>query len=89
MSKIVECEQYQDINGGFGYPRVCTWLKKKYDLQINHKRVYRLMKKMELQAKIRKKKWKYFGIKEQCVVSVNHLNREFSANKLNEKWVKI
>lgn len=47
------------------------------------------MKKMELQAKIRKKKWKYFGIKEQCVVSVNHLNREFSANKLNEKWVKI
>lgn len=40
MSKVVECEQDQDINGSFGYPRVCTWLKKKYDLQINHKRVY-------------------------------------------------
>lgn len=87
MSKIVECEQDPDINGSFGYPRVCTWLKKKYDLQINHKRVYRLMKKMGLQAKIRKKKWKYFGIKEQCVVTDNHLNREFSANKPNEKWV--
>ncbi|MDM5185969.1 IS3 family transposase [Bacillus sp. DX4.1] len=87
MSKIVECELDPDINGSFGYPRVCTWLKKYCGLQINHKRVYRLMKKMGIQAKIRKKKWRHFGLKEQCVVSKNRLNREFSASKPNEKWV--
>jgi putative transposase len=56
MSKIVECEQDPDINGSFGYPRVRIWLKRKYGLQINHKRVYRLMKEMGIQAKIRKKR---------------------------------
>ncbi|WP_142287505.1 MULTISPECIES: IS3 family transposase [Bacillus cereus group] len=45
-----------DINGSFDYPRVCIWLKKYYGLQINHKRVYRLMKKIGIQAKIQKKK---------------------------------
>ena len=44
------------------------------------------MKKMGIQAKIRKKKWS-FGIQEQSVVAKNHLNREFSATKPNEKWV--
>lgn len=87
MSKILECEQDPDINGSFGYPRVRIWLKQKYGLQINHKRVYRLMKKMGIQAKIRKKKWRYFGIQEQSAVAKNHLNREFSATKPNEKWV--
>jgi putative transposase len=88
MSKILECEQDSDINGSFGYPRVRIWLKQKYGLQINHKRVYRLMKRMGIQAKIRKKKWRYFGIQEQkSVVAKNHLNREFSATKPNEKWV--
>ncbi|KAB2393485.1 MULTISPECIES: IS3 family transposase [Bacillus cereus group] len=56
MSQIVECELDSDINGSFDYPRVCIWLKKYYGLQINHKRVYRLMKKFGIQAKIRKKK---------------------------------
>ncbi|WP_141522257.1 IS3 family transposase [Bacillus pseudomycoides] len=87
MSKITECELDPDINGSYGYPRVCTWLKKYYGLQVNHKRVYRLMRKMGIQAKIRKKKWKHFGLKEQCVVSENRLNREFSAIRPNEKWV--
>lgn len=87
ISKIMECEQDPDVNGSFGYPRVRTWLEKYYGLQINHKRVYRLMKQVGIQAKIRKKKWRYFGLKEQCVVSENRLNREFSANKPNEKWV--
>ncbi|MDZ4654221.1 IS3 family transposase [Bacillus cereus] len=87
MSKIVECERDPDINGSYGYRRICIWLKKYYGLQINHKRVYRLMRKMGIQAKIRKKKWRHFGLKEQCVVSENLLNREFSTTRPNEKWV--
>ncbi|WP_374058641.1 IS3 family transposase [Bacillus sp. SRB3LM] len=46
ISKIVECERDPDINGSYGYRRICIWLKKYYGLQINHKRVYRLMRKM-------------------------------------------
>ncbi len=42
---------------------------------------------MEIQAEIRRKKWKYFGRKEAYVVSENHLNREFTAEKPNQKWV--
>ncbi|MEC2709728.1 IS3 family transposase [Bacillus thuringiensis] len=87
MSKIGECERDPDINGSYGYRRICIWLKKYYGLQVNHKRVYRLMRRMGLQAKIRKKKWRHFGLKEQCVVSENLLNREFSTTRPNEKWV--
>ncbi len=28
MSKIVECERDPDINGSYGYRRICIWLKK-------------------------------------------------------------
>ncbi|PEK98052.1 IS3 family transposase [Bacillus sp. AFS017336] len=87
VSKIIKCQQDPDINWSFGYPRIKTWLKKTYGLIVNHKRLYRLMKKNGIQVKIRKKKWKYFGRKELNVVSENKLNREFSATRPNEKWV--
>ncbi|PDY98449.1 hypothetical protein COD89_22110 [Bacillus thuringiensis] len=45
------------------------------------------MRKMGIKAKIRKKKWSHFGLKEQCVVSENLLNREFSTTRPKEKWV--
>lgn len=41
---------------------------------------------MGLQAKIQKK-WRHFGSKEQCIVSENLLNREFSTTRPNENWV--
>ncbi|WP_235821804.1 IS3 family transposase [Gottfriedia acidiceleris] len=85
--KIIKSQEDPDINWSYGYPRVKTWLKKTYGLKVNHKRLYRLMKKNGIQAKIRKKKWRYFGRKEKCVVSENKLNREFSATRPNEKWV--
>ncbi|WP_181536914.1 IS3 family transposase [[Anoxybacillus] calidus] len=61
--------------------------QEKYNLTINHKRVYRFMKELGIQANIRRKR-KDFGKKEAYVVSDNHLNREFLAKKTNEKWVK-
>ena len=62
------------------------WLQQKYGIHVNHKRVYRLMREPGLQARIRRKR-KFFGYKEKAVVSENRLNREFSASRLNEKWV--
>jgi transposase InsO family protein len=87
ISKIIECHDDPDINGSFGYLRVKAWLKREYGLIVNHKRVYRLMKVSGILAKIRVKKWKYFGRKAPYVISDNHLNREFSTNQPNKKWV--
>ena len=82
--KIEEC--YQERKGIYGYRRVQVWLKRKYKLSINHKRVQRLMREMGMRAVIRKKR-PYYGKKEPYVISDNHLNREFHASKPNEKWV--
>jgi transposase InsO family protein len=82
--KILEC--YQDVNGIYGYPRIKVWLQQKYGIRVNHKRVYRLMKELGIQARIRRKR-KYFGHKEKVVISENKLNREFTASRPNEKWV--
>jgi putative transposase len=87
MDKIMECETDKEINWSYGYLRVKTWFQREYNININHKRIYRLMKKMGIQAKIRRKKWKYFGRKEAYVISKNHLNREFTAERPNQKWV--
>ncbi len=56
------------------------------DHAINHKRIYRLMKLTGIQSVIRSKKKKYVkSTPEQ--LSENVLNRRFTAEKSNEKWV--
>ncbi|MGN7472468.1 IS3 family transposase [Brevibacillus sp. SAFN-007a] len=82
--KILEC--YSKVKGTYGYRRVQAWLGKKYGFRVNKKRVHRLMRELGIQAKIRQKK-RYFGQKEVYVISDNHLNREFTAQRPNEKWV--
>jgi putative transposase len=81
---IREC--HQEVNGIYGYPRVTVWLAQRYGIHVNRKRVYRLMKEMGIQARIRRKR-KYYGHKEKIVVSENKLNREFTASRPNQKWV--
>lgn len=82
---IVQC--HQQYKGIYGYYRIQMWLKRKHDLVVNHKRVYRLMKELNIQAKIRRKR-RYFGGREvEKTVSMNVLNRDFTASRPNEKWV--
>jgi putative transposase len=81
-TKIIEA--HSKYKGIFGYPRMTVWLQKQTGKRINHKRV--LMKELGIQAHIRKKRV-YYGKKEMYVVSRNHLNREFTASRPNEKWV--
>ncbi|HEY0829232.1 MAG TPA: IS3 family transposase, partial [Bacilli bacterium] len=54
--------------------------------QINHKRIYRLMKLTGIQSVIRKKKKKYVRSTPQHIAE-NILNRKFTAEESNEKWV--
>ncbi|OEF95966.1 integrase, partial [Vulcanibacillus modesticaldus] len=83
-NKILEC--HQKVKGIYGYRRIKGWLKRRYNLKVNHKRVQRLMKEMGICAVIRKKR-PYYGKKEPYVISNNNLNRDFHATKPNEKWV--
>jgi putative transposase len=59
--KIEEC--HKKLKGIYGYRRVKGWLKRVYKLNINHKRVHRLMREMGICAVIRKKR-PYYGKKE-------------------------
>ncbi|MFD2085079.1 IS3 family transposase [Brevibacillus brevis] len=68
----------------YGYPRMQVALKKK-GLNANHKRIYRLMKELNLQSIIRRKR-RYFG-KAPSIVYPNLLNRKFRADKPNEVFV--
>ncbi|WP_157280096.1 IS3 family transposase [Orenia marismortui] len=77
---------YKDYNGRYGYRRITTVFKNDFKININHKRVYRFMKVLGLKSKIRKKK-KYFGNKKDIIESPNILNRNFKAEKPNQKWV--
>ncbi|MCI4056728.1 IS3-like element ISBth8 family transposase, partial [Bacillus cereus] len=52
---------------------------------MNHKRVRRLMRELGIQSIIRKKR-PFYG-RKTSVVFKNHLNREFQAEKQNQKFV--
>lgn len=66
---------YNKHKGRYGYRRIHAELIKSNGLQINHKRVLRLMRSINLKSKIRIKK-QYFGVSESCK-SPNILNRNF------------
>lgn len=55
-------------------------------IHLNHKTVQRLMKELGLVCRVRMKKYRsYKG--EQGKIADNELNREFRAEKPNQKWV--
>jgi putative transposase len=58
---------------------------RKEGFHVNHKRVYRLMKELNIQSVIRKKR-RYFG-KEPSVIHPNRFHRKFKANEPNRIYV--
>lgn len=77
---------YDKVEGIYGYRRLTMNLRRQTKQPINHKRVYRLMKLAGIQSVIRRKKKKYVRSTPEQIVE-NLLNRKFSAEKSNEKWV--
>ena len=71
-------------HGRYGYRRVTMQLHKQ-GIKINHKVVMRLMKEENLTCKVRAKKYKSYRGKEGKIAK-NILNRNFKAEKPNEKW---
>ena len=76
---------YHENKGRYGYRRVTDELRNR-GILLNHKTVQRLMKELGLICRVRMKKYRsYKG--EQGKVADNELNREFRAEKPNQKWV--
>ena len=80
--KIKEC---QEINHKtYGYRRVHIWLERQ-GIYRNPKTVLRVMQKYNLLSVVRRKKFHYCS--QYLHRYPNALNRDFSANRPNQKWV--
>lgn len=76
---------YHQHKGRYGYRRITTTLKSS-GMQINHKRVARIMNECGLKSLVRLKKYKsYKG--QQGKIARNLMKRNFKAKKPNQKWV--
>lgn len=70
----------------YGYRRVKIWLLRETGLVINHKAVLRIMRKYDLLALHKKKRFHHYKLDTYHHYE-NLLKRDFSASKPNEKWV--
>lgn len=76
---------YHQHKGRYGYRRITSSLKNS-GLQINHKRVARIMYECGLKSLVRIKKYQsYKG--QQGKIARNLLQRNFKARRPNQKWV--
>ena len=80
--KIKEC---QGTHGKtYGYRRVHIWLERQ-GIHHNPKTILRVMQKYNLLSEVRRKKYHNYG---GCIHRYdNLLNRDFKADKPNQKWV--
>ncbi len=80
--KIKECQE--KCGRTYGYRRVHIWLKRN-GIYRNPKTVLRVMQKYGLLSVVRRKKYRNYG--EYLHKYPNLLNRDFSAQRPNQKWV--
>ena len=79
-------EQQEACNRTYGYRRMWKWLKLRKNVHRDPKTILRIMKKFELLSEIRRRrKWRQMG--QQLHKYKNLLNRQFDADKPNQKWV--
>ena len=80
--QIKECQQ--EVKRTYGYRRVQIWLERK-GIHRNPKTVLRVMQKYNLLSVVRRKKYQKYG---ECLHRYpNLLNRDFHADRPNQKWV--
>jgi transposase InsO family protein len=77
---------YAEFHGIYGYRRLTDELNARYETQYNYKRIYRLTQLVGLEAVIRRKRPHYQRSTPE-VTAENILNRDFTAEKRNEKWL--
>ena len=80
--KIRECQEHSHMT--YGYRRVHIWLEKA-GIVRNPKTILRVMQKYSLLSVVRRKKYRNYG--DQLHRYPNLLNRDFHADRPNQKWV--
>ena len=80
--RIRECQSRSKST--YGYRRVWIWLEK-HGIHRNPKTVLRVMQKYNLLSHVRRRKYRNYG---ECLHRYpNLLNRDFRADRPNQKWV--
>ena len=80
--KIKECQE--ECGRTYGYRRVHIWLER-HGIHHNPKTILRVMQKYGLLSVIRRKKYRNYG--DYLHRYPNLLNRDFKAERPNQKWV--
>ena len=80
--QIRKCQE--EIKSTYGYRRVHIWLEKR-GIHHNPKTVLRVMRKYNLLSVVRRKKYINYG--QYLHRYPNLLNRDFKADRPNQKWV--
>ena len=80
--KIQECQE--KCGKTYGYRRVHIWLDRQ-GIYHNPKTILRVMQKYNLLSVVRRKKYRNYG--ERLHRYPNLLNRDFNAQRPNQKWV--
>jgi putative transposase len=84
LKKLIQ-SIYDEHEGRFGYRRIRDELRNR-GYKVNHKKVQRIMKELGLKCLVRMKKYRsYKGTVGK--IAPNILDRNFQAEKPNEKWV--
>ncbi len=85
LAEIIR-KQQENCDKTYGYRRMWKWLGTAKKIHKNPKTILRIMKKYELLSEIRRRrKWRQMG--QQLHKYENLLNREFQADRPNQKWV--
>ncbi len=85
LSQIIY-EYHHEFKGILGYRRMTMWVNTRNQTHFNVKRIRRLMKLMGLSSVIRRKRKGYVKVRPE-ITAENVLNREFKAERPNEKWL--
>lgn len=80
--QIKACQQ--EVRQTYGYRRVQIWLER-HGIHRNPKTVLRVMQKYNLLSVVRRKKYQLYG--DYLHRYPNLLNRDFHADRPNQKWV--
>jgi len=81
-------EAYEASHQTYGYRRIQIWIAQKRGVIINHKAVLRLMNKLGIRSVARKRKsQKKLSEYESYHRYPNVLERDFTAERPNQKWV--
>lgn len=79
-------DAYEEKGGILGYRQMTIKLNREHHLNVNHKRIYRLMSILHLKSVCRRKKKNYVHSTPE-ITAENVLNREFNSNEFGTKWL--